>query len=77
VDQQSRLVRELEGNIMKCVKDQNGNHVIQKCIERVPPHLISFIVDSFQGQVFSLGKQLFYLSKSSYPLKLLIPTVAE
>ena len=37
---------------MKCVKDQNGNHVIQKCIEKVPPHLIQFIVDSFSGQVF-------------------------
>jgi len=58
VDQQSKLVRELEGNVMKCVKDQNGNHVIQKCIERVPPQLIGFIVDSFSGQVYSLGKPM-------------------
>ena len=36
-DQQGILVKELEGHVMKCVKDQNGNHVIQKCIERIPP----------------------------------------
>jgi pumilio RNA-binding family len=40
---------------MKCVKDQNGNHVIQKCIERVPPQLIQFIIDSFIGQVYALA----------------------
>ena len=40
---------------MKCVKDQNGNHVIQKCIERVPSHLIQFIIDSFTGQVYALA----------------------
>lgn len=56
VDQQAKLVKELEqGNVMKCVKDQNGNHVIQKCIEKVPPHLIQFIVDSFSGQVYALA----------------------
>lgn len=55
VDQQAKLVKELEGNVMKCVRDQNGNHVIQKCIEKVPPHLIQFIVDSFSGQVRNLS----------------------
>jgi hypothetical protein len=29
------MARELEGNIVKCIEDQNGNHVIQKCIEIV------------------------------------------
>ena len=50
-----RLVRELEGNVMKCVKDQNGNHVIQKCIETVSSPQIQFIIDSFSGQVYSLA----------------------
>lgn len=49
------MVKELDGNIMKCVKDQNGNHVIQKCIEKVPPHLIQFIVETFYGQVYHLA----------------------
>lgn len=34
-DQQAVLVQELEGYVMKCIKDQNGNHVIQKVIEQV------------------------------------------
>jgi pumilio RNA-binding family len=55
VDQQAKLVRELDGHILKCVKDQNGNHVIQKCIERIPPSVIQFVVDSFTGQVYSLA----------------------
>jgi pumilio RNA-binding family len=32
---QVELVSELDGHVMDCVKDQNGNHVIQKCIEIV------------------------------------------
>ena len=31
------IVRELEGWIVYCVYDQNGNHVIQKCLEFVKP----------------------------------------
>ena len=72
--QQIKLVRELDGNVMKCVKDQNGarngffspfearrppsdhrplagNHVIQKCIERINTDAIQFVVGSFKGQV--------------------------
>ena len=30
---------------------QNGNHVVQKCIECVEPTNLQFIIDSFQGQV--------------------------
>lgn len=46
---------------MKCVQDQNGNHVVQKCIEVVSTTAksegqylhshIQFIVDGFLGQV--------------------------
>ncbi len=55
MDQQAVLVKELDGNVLKCVKDQNGNHVIQKAIERVPPEHIQFIIDGFHGQVYSLA----------------------
>jgi len=54
-NQIEKLVHEIEGNVLKCVKDQNGNHVIQKCIEKVPSEIIQFIVDSFSGQVYSLA----------------------
>ncbi len=48
---QVEIVKELSGNIPKCVKDQNGNHVVQKCIECVDPSQLQFIIDSFRGQV--------------------------
>jgi hypothetical protein len=30
-DQRDRLVGELNGKVIDCVKDNNGNHVIQVC----------------------------------------------
>lgn len=48
---QSDMVRELDGHVLKCVKDQNGNHVVQKCIECVQPQALQFIIDAFKGQV--------------------------
>lgn len=49
------LLKELDGNVMRCVHDQNGNHVIQKCIESVPTEKLKFIVSSFTGQVATLS----------------------
>jgi mRNA-binding protein PUF3 len=54
-DQQAQLVKELDKSVLECVKDQNGNHVIQKAIERVPMEHIQFIIDAFKGQVGSLS----------------------
>jgi len=59
------LVSEFEGHVLKCVHDQNGNHVIQKCIEvlsvRSKEHAeyaqfllpqLEFIIHAFVGQVW-------------------------
>uniref|UniRef100_A0A669D8S1 Pumilio homolog 1 n=1 Tax=Oreochromis niloticus TaxID=8128 RepID=A0A669D8S1_ORENI len=54
----SEMVRELDGHVLKCVKDQNGNHVVQKCIECVQPHALHFIIEAFKGQV-GLHKKIF------------------
>ena len=54
-DQQISLVKELQTDVLRCVKDQNGNHVIQKAIERVPQEHIQFIITAFGGQVVSLA----------------------
>ena len=51
LEQQKLIISELEGNVLKCVKDQNGNHVVQKCIETVDPACLQFIIDAFRGQV--------------------------
>jgi len=45
------IAKELEGNVLKCVKDQNGNHVVQKCIESIDPVHLTFVTDAFDGQV--------------------------
>lgn len=54
---------------MKCVQDQNGNHVVQKCIEVVSTTAktagqylhshIQFIIDGFVGQVIFFLKMFF------------------
>lgn len=49
------MMKELESQVIKCVKDQNGNHVIQKAIERVPSEHIQFIVNAFTGEVWRLA----------------------
>ena len=51
---QVEIVKELDGHLIKCVKDQNGNHVVQKCIECVPPNNLQFIIDAFKGQVIRI-----------------------
>ena len=55
LDQKITMVQELEGQVMRCVRDQNGNHVIQKCIECVPEDAIHFIVSTFFDQVVTLS----------------------
>ncbi|XP_028653234.2 pumilio homolog 2-like isoform X7 [Erpetoichthys calabaricus] len=52
---QNEMVKELDGHVLKCVKDQNGNHVVQKCIECVQPQALQFIIDAFKAQVFVLS----------------------
>ncbi|KAJ0075042.1 hypothetical protein Patl1_34578 [Pistacia atlantica] len=39
---------------MGCARDQNGNHVIHKCIKCVPMEKIGFIISTFRGQVATL-----------------------
>ena len=58
-DQQLKLVQELDGHVMRCVLDQNGNHVIQKCIECISQDKIHFIISAFFGQVVALSSQTY------------------
>ncbi|PIO67371.1 RNA binding repeat protein, Pumilio-family [Teladorsagia circumcincta] len=44
---QLEILREMEGHVLKCVKDQNGNHVVQKVIEKVKPERLQFIINTF------------------------------
>lgn len=55
VDQKICLVQELERHVIRCVKDQHGNHVIQKAIEWLPAKSIQFIYDALVGQIHHLA----------------------
>ena len=58
------IVRELEDHVLKCVKDQNGNHVVQKCIESVGqsrPDELGKIIESFRGEVYKLSTHPYIL----------------
>ena len=48
-------VMELDGHVLRCVKDQNGNHVVQKCIEKVEPESLAFIIGAFKGHIYNLS----------------------
>jgi len=55
MEEKIAITKELEGHVLTCLKDQNGNHVIQKIIEEVDPLYTKFIVDSFTNNVFQLS----------------------
>lgn len=49
------IAAELKGSVVKCVEDQNGNHVIQKCVEKLSLDEARFIPDEIQGKVERLS----------------------
>ncbi|RSM13726.1 hypothetical protein CEP52_001856 [Fusarium oligoseptatum] len=51
VSQQAELVQELQPRIVDVIKDEHGNHVVQKIIQLVPREHIGFIMDAFKGRV--------------------------
>lgn len=63
------MVAELENHVMRCVRDQNGNHVIQKCIECVPQKVIHFIISTFYGQVLVLSTHAYGCRVIQVPIK--------
>ena len=58
---QVEIVKELDGQVQKCVKDQNGNHVVQKCIECVEPAQVQFIIDAFKARSANFFDVKYYL----------------
>ncbi|KAK3139833.1 hypothetical protein QOZ80_5AG0391240 [Eleusine coracana subsp. coracana] len=44
------MANEFRGKVLKCARDRSANHVIQKCMECVPPQHIQFIFKSFYGK---------------------------
>ena len=40
------MVESLKGSIVELSKDLNGNHIVQKCLQKLPPKDIQFIFDA-------------------------------
>lgn len=59
VEQQKEIVAELKPDILRIVKDQNGNHVVQKIISMVPRECLPFMMDAFRGQIHALAAHNF------------------
>lgn len=53
------MTKELESEILKVIRDQNGNHVVQKIIELVPRQYIDFILSAVRGQVSALASHAY------------------
>ena len=54
-DQKIVIAKELKIKLLKCVRDQFASHVIQKCVECLPPKHIQFIFRSFCGRAKALS----------------------
>jgi hypothetical protein len=50
------LVNELRDDVLRCVRDQNGNHVVQKTIEHVPVGDLGFVLSALVGNVNALSQ---------------------
>lgn len=56
LEQREKLIAELDGHIIDCVKSSNANHVIQRLISLDPPKEIT---DAFIGHVQELSSHPF------------------
>jgi hypothetical protein len=59
------ILHELKGEIKKCIEDQNGNHVIQKLIERLPKGQHGDILKVIKGKVYIYIKKVLRTFNSS------------
>jgi mRNA-binding protein PUF3 len=53
---QSALLLALSPHTLSLVRDQNANHVVQKCIEVCPPEGVQFVLDAFAGGAVGLSR---------------------
>ena len=41
--------------VKDCIKSMHGNHVVQKCIEQMPPESVSFVVEAVEDPRYWSG----------------------
>lgn len=57
VEQQVELASELEPDLLRVMNSDNGNHVVQKILTKLPRERIDFVYDAVRGRVAELSQQ--------------------
>jgi|Transcript_56587 pumilio RNA-binding family len=45
--------------VRECIENMHGNHVIQKCIEQMPPDSVNFIIESVSKSVDQMAEHMY------------------
>eukprot|EP00392_Amoebophrya_sp_AT5.2_P019812 g20807.t1 len=56
---QKELALELEGDLIGLISNQNGNHVVQACIENMPPENTGFIVRALVNDAKTMARHTY------------------
>jgi pumilio RNA-binding family len=83
-DQKVAMAKELGSKVLRCVRDQFANHVVQKCVECLPSKDIHSILRSFYGRAKALSThpfgchviQVFARSHCTYPCVVVVQFVS-
>jgi len=57
-DSKLEIISKLDSHVPRCIKDMNGNHVIQKAIRELKLEDIGFIVKAVQDKVSLIARAL-------------------
>merc|ERR1719401_245194 len=53
------IVEALKDEVTACIENKHGNHVIQKCIEQMPPDFVDFIIKAIDNDTEKMASHSF------------------
>merc|ERR1719203_1017926 len=53
------MAGELGKNVDGCIESMHGNHVIQKCVERMPPDSVGFIIRAVEARTAEMASHMY------------------
>lgn len=56
---QVRFAGELSGKVLECIENMHGNHVIQKCVEHMPPSAVGFVIEALCGRAEQMASHMY------------------
>lgn len=58
-EDQKQILRQHHGHVLEALKSPHANHVLQKCIEMMPPDLLEFAMQEMQGEATFAARHRF------------------